>query len=50
MAFTAPRVGLIDRSKRYALYAEDGVVTVLHLEAKPGVCEISGGEALLAAI
>jgi peroxiredoxin len=50
LAFSAPAVGLIDRSKRYALYAEDGVVKVLHLEESPGVCEISGGEALLAAI
>jgi peroxiredoxin len=38
------------RSKRYALLAEDGVVKVLHLEESPGTCEISGGEALLAAI
>jgi cytochrome c peroxidase len=48
--FTAPPVGLIGRSKRYALYAEDGVVKTLHLEESPGQCEISGGEALLAAI
>jgi peroxiredoxin len=50
LTFTAPPVGLYDRSKRYALYAEDGVVKVLHLEESPGVCDISGGEALLAAI
>ena len=48
--FTAPPAGLIDRSKRYALYAEDGVVKALHLEESPGTCEISGGEALLKAI
>ncbi len=48
--FSAPPVGLIGRSKRYALLAEDGVVSVLHLEDSPGTCEISGGEALLAAI
>ncbi|MCB6179531.1 peroxiredoxin [Rhodobacter sp. Har01] len=48
--FDAPAVGLLARSKRYALYAEDGVVKVLHLEESPGVCEISGGESLLAAI
>lgn len=48
--FTAPPVGLLARSKRYALYAEDGVVKQLHLEESPGTCEISGGEALLAAI
>lgn len=48
--FTAPPAGLFDRSKRFALYAEDGVVKVLHLEESPGTCEISGGESLLAAI
>lgn len=50
LAFSNPAVGFADRSKRYALYAEDGVVKVLHLEESPGVCEISGGESLLAAI
>ena len=50
LEFSAPPVGLIDRSKRYALYAEDGVVKVLHLEESPGVCEASGGESLLAAL
>lgn len=50
MAFSNPAVGFADRSKRYALYAEDGVVRVLHLEVNPGVCETSGGEAMLAAI
>ena len=50
LVFSAPPVGLIDRSKRYALYAEDGVVKVLHVEESPGVCEASGGEALLAAL
>lgn len=50
MAFSAPAAGLLNRSKRYALYAEDGVVKVLHAEASPGVCESSGGEAMLAAI
>ncbi len=50
MDFTAPPAGLFDRSKRYALMAEDGVVKVLHAEENPGVCETSGGEAMLAAI
>ena len=50
MAFDAPPAGLMARSKRYALLADDGVVKVLHLEESPGTCEISGGEALLAAI
>lgn len=50
MVFTAPPAGLIDRSARYALMAEDGVVKVLHKEESPGTCEASAGESLLAAI
>ena len=50
MDFDAPPAGLLSRSKRYAMLVEDGTVSVLHAEESPGVCEISGGEALLAAI
>jgi cytochrome c peroxidase len=50
MDFSAPPAGLIDRSSRYAMYVEDGVVKVLHREEAPGTCEISGGEAMLDAI
>ena len=50
MDFTAPPAGLISRSKRYAMVAEDGKVTVLQLEESPGTCEVSGGEALLETI
>ena len=50
LSFTALPAGFINRSKRYALYAENGVVKVLHVEESPGVCEASGGEALLAAL
>lgn len=50
MNFTAPPAGLFERSKRYAMLVEDGKVSVLHLEENPGVCETSGGEALLDAI
>ena len=48
--FSAPPRGLIDRSQRYAMLVDDGVVKVLHKEEGPGTCEISGGEAMLAAI
>ncbi|HRK42923.1 MAG TPA: peroxiredoxin [Gemmobacter sp.] len=48
--FSAPPAGLINRSKRYALLAEDGVVKVLQVEDSPGTCSISGGEALLDAM
>ncbi|SMX30724.1 peroxiredoxin [Actibacterium lipolyticum] len=50
MDFTAPPAGLMARSKRYAMYVEDGVVKVLNEEASPGECEISAGESLLDAI
>ena len=50
MAFDAPPAGLIGRSKRYAMVAEGGTVRVLHVEENPGVCEVSSGEALLAAM
>ncbi|MDR5650999.1 peroxiredoxin [Ruixingdingia sedimenti] len=49
LTFEAPAIGLPLRSARYAMYAVDGVVKVLHVEEGRG-CEISGGEALLEAI
>jgi peroxiredoxin len=50
MILHLPHIGLNNRSKRYALYAVDGVVKVLHHGEESGQCEISGGEAMLAAI
>ncbi len=50
MDFDAPPVGLIARSKRYAMLVEDGKVVALNLEESPGTCEISAGEGLLEVI
>ncbi|MGY6697404.1 MAG: redoxin family protein [Roseinatronobacter sp.] len=50
MDFDAPPVGLMGRSKRYAMLVEDGKVSILHVEEGPGVCDVSAGEALLAAM
>lgn len=50
MNWTAPPAGFYDRSRRYALYAEDGVVKVLNVEEGPGVCELSAGETLVGQI
>lgn len=50
LEFSVPAIGLIDRSKRYALYAVDGEVKVLHAEENAGQCDISGGEAMVSAI
>ena len=41
--------GLGMRGKRFALYAEDGVVKQLHIEA-PGEFKVSAAEAMLAAL
>jgi glutaredoxin/glutathione-dependent peroxiredoxin len=48
--FDAPPAGLMGRSKRYAMMVENGVVQVLHMEVASGTCEISGGEAMVAAL
>ena len=50
MDFDAPPAGLLARSRRYAMLVEDGTVSILHVEEGPGVCEVSAGEALLAAM
>ena len=49
-AFSAPPAGLLDRSTRYAMVVEDGKVTLLQEEENPGVCDVSGGEGLLASM
>ena len=46
MEFSAPHLGLIGRSNRYALVLEDGVITLASID-KPGVCDLSTAEALL---
>lgn len=48
--FTAPPVGLYDRSQRYAMVVDDGVVSLLHVEDNPGACTVSSGEGVLEAM
>ncbi len=50
MDYSVAATGMLNRSRRYAMLVEDGVVRVLRKEQKAGTCEISGGEALLEAI
>lgn len=50
MRLDVPPAGLIGRSQRYVLYAEDGEVKLLQQEENPGVCEASSGESLLGAM
>lgn len=46
MEFSAPPVGLYERSNRYALVLDDGVIIHANVDA-PGVCDLSTGESLL---
>ncbi|MEM7598214.1 MAG: peroxiredoxin [Pseudomonadota bacterium] len=50
MNFSAPPVGFVDRSKRYAMLVDDGTVSVLQIDENPGTCELSAGEGLLASM
>ena len=47
--FDATAFGMGQRAKRFALYAEDGVVKQLHIEA-PGEFKVSSAEAMLEAV
>lgn len=47
MEYSNPAAGMFDRSKRYVMLVEDGVVTLFQPEEAPGICELSAGEALL---
>lgn len=46
--FTAPPVGFIDRCTRVGMIVNNGVVEVLQMEEKRGVCSMTSGETLLA--
>ncbi len=48
--FSAPQVGFLDRTRRFAAIVDDGAVTWLQEEEERGVCNLTAGEALLAAI
>ena len=50
MDFDNSGAGMYGRSKRYAMLVEDGVVKVLNVEASPGQCEATAGEAMLAVV
>jgi glutaredoxin/glutathione-dependent peroxiredoxin len=49
MQFTVPEKGFHDRSGRYAVVLDDGVVTTAMID-KPGVCDLTTGEQLLEAM
>lgn len=50
MEFSAPPVGFVNRSKRYSMLVDNGVITILNAESNPGECDISAGETLLSAM
>ena len=45
--FTAIPLGFINRSERYAMIVEDGKIITFHEEVGKGICDLTGGEALL---
>jgi len=47
---TVPAIGFFSRSKRFALVAEDGVITQVQEEVAPGACDLTTGESLLATL
>ena len=47
LTFTLPARGFYNRSTRYSMLVEDGVVTRLNREPPNSACDISGGEVLL---
>jgi len=47
LVFSAPTVGFINRSQRFSLLAEGGVVRQLNVEEPGAGCVISAGETLL---
>ena len=48
--FSAPIVGFVERSSRYAMLVENGTVTILNEEVATGVCDLTAGEGLLDAM
>jgi peroxiredoxin len=50
MDFDGSGIGLGTRSKRYAMFVEDGVVRVLKVEDSPGVADVSTAAELLNAL
>jgi peroxiredoxin len=48
--FTVPAIGLYDRSLRYAMLADDGVVKHFLMEETQSEITTSGAEALIEAI
>ena len=49
LVFDGSGIGLGERSKRYAAIIEDGIITTLNVETKPGL-DVSSAESILAAL
>lgn len=47
MEYSVPARGMLNRSRRYAMLVENGIVARFNLEQTTGACEISAAETLL---
>ena len=50
MNFDVPTRGLHNRSKRYTMLVDDGVVKALSVEDNPGACDLTSGDAMVASL
>lgn len=50
VAFSAPAVGLIARSQRYAIVVDDGKISHVGLDDSPGTCDLSAAERIVDAL
>ena len=50
MSFNAPQIGFLDRSIRFCLILNEGIVERVFKETKGGTCDITSGENILAQI
>ncbi|MGX9351905.1 redoxin family protein [Shimia sp. W99] len=48
--FSAPVVGFVNRTRRFAAIVDDGVIQALNEETERGVCDRTAGETLLEAV
>ena len=48
--FTIAAAGFFDRSSRFSMFVDDGVVKVVNVEEAPGACGVTRGDSILSQI